>query len=52
LPAGEAFARELQAFRVGMTEKGRTAYGTVSGKHDDLVLAVALTVWCASANPG
>jgi hypothetical protein len=45
LPAGEAFARELRAFQVGITARGGTAYGAVAGEHDDLVLAVALAVW-------
>jgi hypothetical protein len=47
LPAGEALARELQAFRVGITRRGRAAYATAVGEHDDLVLAVALAVWRA-----
>jgi hypothetical protein len=47
LPAGKVFARELQAFRVGISASGRTAYGATAGEHDDLVLAVALVVWQA-----
>ena len=49
LPAGEAVARELRAFRVGITRRGGTAYGAAAGAHDDLVLAVALAVWWAPA---
>ena len=36
---------ELQGFRVWLTAKGRDAYAAHSGKHDDLVIAVALAVW-------
>ncbi len=39
---------ELQAFRVRFTAKGRDIYGALSGKHDDMVLAVALAVWFAA----
>ena len=42
--AGE-FMGELQAFRVRLTAKGRDTYAARSGKHDDLVIAVALAVW-------
>ncbi len=39
---------ELQAFQVRFTAKGRDTYGALSGKHDDLVMAVALAVWFAA----
>ena len=39
---------ELRAFRVRFTAKGRDTCGALSGKHDDLVMAVALAVWFAT----
>ena len=45
LPLADAFMDELQAFRVTLTARGRDTYAARSGKHDDLVLAVALAVW-------
>ncbi len=52
LPLAEAFIRELQAFQVRLTAKGRDTYAARSGEHDDLVLAVALAVWrCQSPSP-
>ena len=52
LPLAEAFMRELEAFRVQLTAKGRDTYAARSGEHDDLVLAVALAVWrCQSLSP-
>ena len=36
---------ELQAFRVRLTARSRNTYAAKAGKHDDLVMAVALAVW-------
>lgn len=38
---------ELQDFRANITESGYTRFGARDGKHDDLVLPVALGVWHA-----
>jgi hypothetical protein len=46
LPHAEVLVRELQAFKVEITEAGTETYGG-KGQHDDLVLAVALAVWRA-----
>ncbi len=43
-----ALVGELQAFRLQVTGAGRAAYGAETGAHDDLVVAVALAVWCTS----
>ena len=41
---GEALVGELRDFRVIVTSPGRAAYGGAT-EHDDLVIAVGLTVW-------
>lgn len=43
-----ALAEELRDFRRIVTEAGRATYAARVGKHDDLVLSVALAVWFAS----
>jgi hypothetical protein len=40
--------RELQDFRVHFTGGGRMQFGAREGKHDDLVLALAIAVWNAT----
>jgi hypothetical protein len=43
--------KEFQDFRVSFTSAGNAIFNARSGKHDDLVLAVALAVWGASQPP-
>jgi hypothetical protein len=46
LPDTETLVQELQDYRVEISEKtGNDSYNARSGKHDDLVLAVALATW-------
>jgi hypothetical protein len=47
LPEAETLVRELQDFRVEFTTAGHLTFNARSGKHDDLVLALALAVWRA-----
>jgi hypothetical protein len=42
--------RELQDFRVRYTEAGHLTFNAREGKHDDLVLALAIAVWRAQKN--
>jgi hypothetical protein len=52
LPDAETLVRELQNFQVKITDAANDTYGAWrEGTHDDLVLAVALTLWCASRPP-
>ena len=45
--------RELQDFRVDFTAAGALTFNARSGKHDDLVLALAIAAWRAyGAGPG
>ena len=44
----QALVQELQDFRVNHTETGRMQFGAREGKHDDLVLALAIAVWDAT----
>jgi hypothetical protein len=39
--------RELQDFRVEFTAAGSLTFNARAGKHDDLVLALAIATWCA-----
>lgn len=48
LPDARALALELQDFRANISEAGYTRFGAREGKHDDLVLAVAIGAWLAS----
>lgn len=49
LPEAETLSRELQNFTVKITDSANDVYGAWrEGTHDDLVLAVALALWCAS----
>jgi hypothetical protein len=47
LPEAETLVRELQDFRVEYTAAGHLTFNARSGKHDDLVLALAIAVWRA-----
>jgi hypothetical protein len=45
-------ARELAEMRVKISNAGHDSYGVWrDGEHDDLVLALALAVWCAERTP-
>src|SRR5690349_9142791 len=44
--------RELQEFRVDFTAAGHLTFNARSGKHDDLVLALAIAVWRAYGGGG
>ena len=53
LPDAAVLARELRDFRVRRTDSGHEVFGAPgSGRHDDLVLAVALAAWAAEAGRG
>jgi hypothetical protein len=54
LPEAETLVRELQEFRVEFTAAGHLTFNARSGKHDDLVLALAIAVWRAygGGSPG
>ncbi len=47
LREAQSLVRELQDFRVTITEAANDTYGGRTGAHDDLVLAVALACWGA-----
>src|SRR5437763_13899498 len=47
LADAETLVRELQDFRVEFTATGHLTFNARSGKHDDLVLALAIAVWRA-----
>ena len=47
LDEAETLVRELQDFRVDYTAAGHLTFNARSGKHDDLVLALAIAVWRA-----
>jgi len=47
LPEAEVLVRELQDFRVNYSATGFMSFNARDGKHDDLVLALAIAVWCA-----
>lgn len=48
LPESDTLSRELQNFSVKITDAANDIYGAWrEGQHDDLVLAVALALWCA-----
>src|SRR6516164_10106582 len=47
LDAAETLVRELQDFRMEFTPAGHMTFNARSGKHDDLVLALAIAVWRA-----
>src|ERR1700693_3362347 len=41
----ETLVRELQDFRVEYTPSGHLTFNARSGRHDDLVLALAIAIW-------
>jgi len=45
LPDLEILKSELQNFQVSISESGFDSYNARSGKHDDMVLALALALW-------
>lgn len=47
LPEAAELVRELQDFRVKYTESGHLTFGAREGRHDDMVLALAIAVWRA-----
>lgn len=47
LTEAETLVRELQDFRVQYSDSGHMQYSARNGKHDDLVLALAISVWLA-----
>jgi hypothetical protein len=47
LAEAETLVRELQDFRVEYTAAGHLTFNARTGKHDDLVLALAIAVWRA-----
>jgi hypothetical protein len=47
LPEAAELVRELQDFRVKYTEGGHLTFSAREGRHDDLVLALAIAVWRA-----
>jgi hypothetical protein len=46
-----ALADELKDFQRSVGAAGRASYGARVGKHDDLVLAVAIALWFATSGP-
>lgn len=48
LPESRALVQELQDFRVSHTATGYAQLGAREGRHDDLVLALALAGWSAA----
>jgi hypothetical protein len=48
LREAHALAEELKDFRRHLTAAGRATYQARTGKHDDLVLAVAIALWWAT----
>lgn len=51
LPLGRAFRNELLDFRVSCNAVGSATFGAREGAHDDLILAVALTVYGLDNRP-
>jgi hypothetical protein len=47
LPEAETLVRELNDFRVQYTAAGNLGFNARTGRHDDLVLALAIAVWRA-----
>jgi hypothetical protein len=45
LPEAPALASELQDFRANISDTGYVGFGARVGKHDDLVLALAIGCW-------
>ena len=51
LPDAATLVSELQDFRANISESGYASFGARSGKHDDLVLAVAIAAWWLTRAP-
>jgi hypothetical protein len=47
LPEADNLVRELQDFRVNYSASGFMSFNAREGRHDDLVLALSVAVWCA-----
>lgn len=45
MPDAAALINELQDFRADVTDSGYWKFGARAGKHDDLVLALAIALW-------
>lgn len=45
LPMAEALREELQSFHQRMSKAGNEKWDAASGKHDDIVLALAIAIW-------
>jgi hypothetical protein len=41
----DAMIEELQNYEIHVSDEGRDQYGAKTGAHDDLVTALALSVW-------
>jgi hypothetical protein len=52
LAEADTLVRELQDFRCEFTAAGHLTFNARSGKHDDLVLALAIAVWRAAGGVG
>jgi hypothetical protein len=50
LPEAHALRAELSDFRMNTTMSGSATFGARSGRHDDLVLALAVGLWHATLN--
>jgi hypothetical protein len=50
LTESAVLVRELQDFRVKYTDSGHLTFNAREGRHDDLVLALAIAVWRARKN--
>lgn len=49
LAEADALRQEFSEFRMRTTDSGRLTFGAREGRHDDLVLALAVAVWRAQA---
>jgi hypothetical protein len=47
LQEAETLIRELGDFKVNYSANGFMSFSAREGKHDDLVLALAIAIWCA-----
>src|SRR5262249_43182914 len=52
LPDAPALVAELQDFRADVTDGGHWTFNARSGKHDDLVLALAIALWRSFGGDG
>src|SRR5260221_1289808 len=50
LPEAAALVAELQDFRSEVSDTGNWKFNARSGKHDDIVLTLAIAIWRATAN--